>query len=61
MVQGKPARIAFLREADENAGSAEPPERVDGAASFVEYFRSTDKLVMRGRGNPEAQGEHAGQ
>lgn len=48
VVEGKPARIAFLREADENAENAEPPERVDGAASFVEYFRSTDKLVMRG-------------
>jgi lipopolysaccharide transport protein LptA len=51
IVEGNPAKISFLR-ADEEAGSSndseEPEERVDGAASIVEYFRATDKLKMRG-------------
>lgn len=48
VVEGKPARIAFLREPED---SADTVERVDGEALFVEYFRATDKLVMRGAAN----------
>lgn len=48
VVEGKPARISFLRDSDDDAGTDDPAERVDGAALFVEYFRATDKLFMRG-------------
>jgi lipopolysaccharide transport protein LptA len=48
VVKGSPARISFLREAQEKAGIMEPQERVDGKANIVEYFRATDKLNMRG-------------
>jgi lipopolysaccharide transport protein LptA len=48
VVEGKPARISFLRDAEGDVGSPESRERVDGWASFVEYFRATDKLLMRG-------------
>lgn len=48
VVEGKPARIAFLREATGNSTNAVEEERVDGTATMVEYFRATDKLVMHG-------------
>jgi len=56
IVEGKPARIAFLRSADqktkaqagENATNADPEERIDGTAFFIEYFRAADKFKMRG-------------
>ena len=48
VVEGKPAKISFLRDPDDDADTDEPAERIDGAALFVEYFRSTDKLLMRG-------------
>ena len=48
VVEGTPARISFLRNESGDSGRTEAPERVDGEASVVEYFRSTDKLVMRG-------------
>jgi len=51
VVEGKPARISFLRDAEESAGGTAARERVDGSASFVEYFRATDKLLMRGEAN----------
>jgi lipopolysaccharide transport protein LptA len=47
IVEGKPARVSFLRPEDDAGGTAED-EQIDGAAQFVEYFRATDKLVMRG-------------
>ena len=48
VVEGKPARISFLRETDESDTTTDPEERVDGSAAVVEYFRATDKLRMRG-------------
>ena len=48
VVEGKPATVSFLRESGDAASDADSEERVDGEASFVEYFRSTDKLIMRG-------------
>jgi lipopolysaccharide transport protein LptA len=48
IVEGKPARIAFLRDVEGKDGNPDSVERIDGAASFVEYFRATDKLLMRG-------------
>jgi lipopolysaccharide transport protein LptA len=48
IVEGNPASISFLLDPDEDATTSEPREQVDGAASIVEYFRSTDKLKMRG-------------
>lgn len=48
VVEGSPARISFLRKDDENPDDADAQEKVDGAANFVEYFRATDKLIMRG-------------
>ena len=47
VVEGKPAKIAFLRS-EEQPGIAETRERVDGTALFVEYFRAKDQLKMRG-------------
>ena len=47
VVEGAPARIAFLRDTQDSDGT-ESVERIDGSALFVEYFRATDKLVMRG-------------
>ena len=47
VVEGKPARVSFLRTADDTGEPAED-EPVEGAAQVVEYFRATDKLVMRG-------------
>ena len=51
IVEGKPARIAFLRDVEGKDGSADSVERIDGTANFVEYFRATDKLLMRGSAN----------
>lgn len=48
VVTGEPARISFLRDSEEEPGSDDAQERVDGTAAIVEYFRSTDKLVMQG-------------
>ena len=48
VVEGKPARISFLRHEEESGGTTDSGERIDGAASFVEYFRATDTLLMRG-------------
>lgn len=48
VVEGNPARVSFLRTATDNAAGADAEERVDGAAPIVEYFRSTDRLKMRG-------------
>jgi len=48
VVTGKPARISFLRDPEEDS-TADEEERVDGTASRVEYFRATDKLLMHGR------------
>jgi lipopolysaccharide transport protein LptA len=48
IVEGKPATVSFLRESEDDAGDADADERVDGEASVVEYFRSTDKLIMKG-------------
>ena len=48
VVEGKPARISFLRDDEADAGTTDPQERVDGTAFFVEYFRASDKLKMRG-------------
>lgn len=45
IVEGKPATVSFLRESEDDTDSE---ERVDGEASLLEYFRSTDKLIMRG-------------
>ena len=46
VVEGSPARIAFLRAAQSDDDAE--PERGDGEAAYVEYFRSTDRLIMRG-------------
>ncbi len=48
VVKGKPASISFLRDADDTSVTTDSRERVDGTASVLEYFRATDKLVMRG-------------
>lgn len=48
VVEGSPARIAFLRDTTGEGSTVESTERIDGAALFVEYFRATDKLLMRG-------------
>jgi lipopolysaccharide transport protein LptA len=48
VVEGAPARISFLRQAEANDGGLEEDERVDGSATTVEYFRATDKLKMQG-------------
>jgi lipopolysaccharide transport protein LptA len=50
IVKGNPARISFLREPEEGGTSsdADLEEQVDGSATVVEYFRATDKLIMRG-------------
>jgi lipopolysaccharide transport protein LptA len=47
VVEGKPAKVAFLRN-EEDSGIADTRDRVDGTALFVEYFRANDKLKMRG-------------
>lgn len=48
IVEGNPATVSFLRESEDGASDGESGERVDGEASIVEYFRATDKLIMRG-------------
>ena len=48
VVEGKPARISFLRDDQEGTGATDPQERVDGTAFVVEYLRASDKLKMRG-------------
>jgi lipopolysaccharide transport protein LptA len=48
VVEGNPATVSFLRDSEDDASDDDGEERVDGEASFVEYFRSTDKLIMRG-------------
>ena len=48
VLEGSPARISFLRKEDDNPDDADAQEQVDGAANFIEYFRATDKLIMRG-------------
>lgn len=45
IVEGSPATVSFLRDSEDDT---DPGERVDGEASLVEYFRSTDKLIMKG-------------
>ena len=47
VVEGNPAKISFLRTAQENDSSASR-ERVDGTAYIIEYFRATDKLKISG-------------
>jgi lipopolysaccharide transport protein LptA len=49
IVTGKPARISFLRDSEDDRNSSGEEERVDGTAAKVEYFRATDKLIMHGR------------
>lgn len=51
VVEGAPATVSFLRNDDENPDDTDAQERVNGAASFVEYYRATDKLTMRGAAN----------
>jgi lipopolysaccharide transport protein LptA len=48
ILEGKPAKIFFLRETGEDAEEPDPAESVEGEASTIEYFRATNKLVMRG-------------
>jgi lipopolysaccharide transport protein LptA len=48
VVEGNPAKISFLRKDPENSDAPDPTQRVDGMARFVEYFRATDQLIMRG-------------
>lgn len=48
VVEGKPARISFLRETPEDADDPDSVGQVDGTAAFVEYFRATDRLYLRG-------------
>lgn len=48
VVEGNPATVSFLRNAEENEQPANPEDRVDGSAFRVEYYRATDKLKMRG-------------
>ena len=48
VVEGKPANISFLRNAEDADVTDDSSERVDGTAAVLEYFRATDKLVMRG-------------
>ena len=48
VVEGNPARISFLREADASGAPVDEGERVDGGAALVEYFRASDKLTMQG-------------
>ena len=45
VLEGSPARISFLRKEEDDSDAQ---EQVDGAANFIEYFRATDKLIMRG-------------
>jgi len=47
VVEGNPAVVAFLRD-EKDSGIPPTRQRVDGTALFVEYFRSRDKLIMRG-------------
>ena len=47
VVEGKPAKVAFLRN-EEDSDISTTEDRVDGTALFVEYFRASDKLKMRG-------------
>lgn len=48
VMEGNPAKIRLLRDANDGAGSPRPQENVEGAASIIEYFRATDKLILRG-------------
>jgi lipopolysaccharide transport protein LptA len=48
VLEGNPAKISFLRSADEEPDNSDKEEKIDGTAKFVEYFRATDKLIMRG-------------
>ena len=48
VVEGRPAKVSFLRKDQENPDASDPSERIDGMARFVEYFRATDQLIMRG-------------
>ncbi|MEP6158734.1 MAG: LptA/OstA family protein [Halieaceae bacterium] len=48
VVEGKPAKISFLRQEDETTATDSSAERIDGSASVVQYFRATDKLTMSG-------------
>lgn len=48
IVEGSPATVSFLRDRDDNTGAADAEEQIDGEAAVVEYYRATDKLLMRG-------------
>ena len=48
LIEGSPAKVSFLRKKEGNSDPASSNAKVDGGALFVEYFRATDKLVMRG-------------
>lgn len=48
LIEGSPARVSFLRKKEENSDPASSNDKVDGEALFVEYFRATDRLIMRG-------------
>jgi lipopolysaccharide transport protein LptA len=48
VVEGNPAKISFLRTGEEAGTNDNPEERIEGTASTVEYFRATNKLIMRG-------------
>tara|TARA_R110002072_G_scaffold250730_2_gene409456 strand:+ start:5515 stop:6051 length:537 start_codon:yes stop_codon:yes gene_type:complete len=56
LVEGNPARISFLRHKGTSGDTTGSEERIDGAASYVEYFRATDKLLMRGEANLTRKG-----
>lgn len=48
LIEGSPARVSFLRKKEENSDRSSSNDKVDGEAVFVEYFRATDRLIMRG-------------
>lgn len=52
VVEGLPAKLAFIRTGEEQTGEdggvSSPGKRIDGTAAFIEYFRIGDKLTMRG-------------
>ena len=41
VIEGKPAKVAFLR-INEDSDSPDTPDRVDGTAFFVEYLRANE-------------------
>jgi lipopolysaccharide transport protein LptA len=48
VVEGKPAKIFILRDTEKStSGSASEPN-IEGVASTIEYYRTTNKLKMHG-------------